>query len=153
MEPTGAWDAEETVAFLESTAVPVRLSCHTPTGALWMLSLWFEWKAGALWCATSASADVVSYLDHDDRVAFEVSTNEPPYRGVRGNGTATIAPDTEKELLRSLLERYLGGTDTPLASELLSPEREEVKLRIDPHKLYTWDFTERMAAVSEERDD
>ncbi|WP_253738269.1 pyridoxamine 5'-phosphate oxidase family protein [Halohasta salina] len=147
MEPTGAWDRERTEAFLEGRTIPVRLACHTRADTLWMLSLWYLYRDGALWCATSASADVVDYLAGDNRVAFEISTNEPPYKGVRGNGTASVDADTDKDLLRELLERYLGGTDSPLAEQLLSPDREEVRIRIDPARIYTWDFSERMTGV------
>ena len=144
MNPTGAWDRAETEEFLVETTVPVRLSCRRPAGDLWMLSLWFVYREDALWCATSAAADVVDYLAHDDRIAFEISTNEPPYKGVRGNGTTEITPDEDKQLLRSLLERYLGGTNSPLAKRLLSPQREEAQIRIDPQTVYTWDFTDSM---------
>jgi len=111
-----------------------------------MLSLWYDFdsEAGAFVCATSADADVVRYLRADDGVAFEVSTNDPPYRGVRGRGTASISPDEGKTTLRRLLQRYLGGTDSALAHRLLSPERDEVVVRIDPARCYSWDFTERM---------
>jgi nitroimidazol reductase NimA-like FMN-containing flavoprotein (pyridoxamine 5'-phosphate oxidase superfamily) len=146
----GAWDQSETEAFLDSATVPLRLSCHARSDSLWMLSLWFLYRDGAFWCATSASADVVTYLGSDDRVAFEISTNDPPYKGVRGNGTATVDADPEKTLLRELLERYLGGTDSELAGRLLSPDREEVTIRIEPKRLYTWDFTDRMADVTAE---
>jgi len=145
MEPTGAWDRDRTDAFLESQTIPIRLSCRRPRGDLWMLSLWYRYREEALWCATSASADVISYLTHNDQVAFEISTNQPPYKGVRGNGTASVDPDPDKELLKALLERYLGGTDSPLAEQLLSPDREEVRIRIEPRRVYTWDFSERMA--------
>lgn len=146
---TGTWDRAETEAFLTAETIPLRLSCHTRGDDLWMLSLWYHYRDGALWCATSASADVVDYLEYDDRVAYEISTNEPPYKGVRGNGTATIKPDPQKELLKELLERYLGGTDSALAEQLLSPERDEVRIRIDPARVYTWDFTDRMQAGSD----
>ncbi|MDQ2056063.1 pyridoxamine 5'-phosphate oxidase family protein [Halobellus sp. H-GB7] len=101
-----------------------------------------------LCCATSANADVVEYLRSDDAVAFEISTNHPPYRGVRGRGTATVEPDEEKALLTHLLDRYLGGTDNDLAGRLLAPEREEVRIRITPERLHSWDFSERMRDVS-----
>ena len=57
----GTWDHDEVAAFLTETTVPIRLSCHTPDGGLWMLSLWYRYDAdaGAFRCATSASADVV----------------------------------------------------------------------------------------------
>lgn len=142
---TGAWDRAETEAFLSSATVPLRLSCHAAGESLWMLSLWFRYDDGALWCATSAEADVIGYLAADDHVAFEVSTNDPPYRGVRGNGLARVEPDADKSLLTTLLTRYLGGTDSSLAERLLSPERREVRIRIEPARLYTWDFSDRMA--------
>ncbi len=144
---SGAWNRAQTEAFLAETTVPLRLSCHTRSDTLWMLSLWFRYEEGSLWCATSAAADVVSYLAHNDRVAFEISTNEPPYRGVRGNGRTTVTPDEDKQLLRSLLDRYLGGTDSSLAERLLAPERDEVRIEIEPARVYTWDFTDRMATV------
>ncbi|MFB6117002.1 pyridoxamine 5'-phosphate oxidase family protein [Halosegnis sp.] len=146
MRVTGDWAETETRAFLTSDdgRVPLRLACRTPAGGLWMLSLWYQWRDGGLDCATSASADVVEYLAHNDGVAFEVSVNEPPYRGVRGAGTADVSPDEDKQLLRELLDRYLDGTDSPLAGRLLREEREEVHVRINPEKVYTWDFSDRM---------
>jgi nitroimidazol reductase NimA-like FMN-containing flavoprotein (pyridoxamine 5'-phosphate oxidase superfamily) len=109
-----------------------------------MLSLWYLWEDDALWCATGADADVVRYLRANDEVAFEVSTNDPPYRGVRGRGHASIDVDEEKTLLRRLLQRYLGGTDSTLARRLLAPERDEVRIRVDPARLHSWDYSDRM---------
>jgi nitroimidazol reductase NimA-like FMN-containing flavoprotein (pyridoxamine 5'-phosphate oxidase superfamily) len=147
--PRGAWTRAEMETFLADAVVPIRLGCATPAGGLWMLSLWYRYRDDAFYCATAASADIVSYLDADDRVSFEVSVNEPPYRGVRGYGHATIEPDPEKELLRALLQRYLGGTDSSLADRLLDESREEVTIRIDPKKLYCWDYTGRMRDAAE----
>jgi nitroimidazol reductase NimA-like FMN-containing flavoprotein (pyridoxamine 5'-phosphate oxidase superfamily) len=145
---TGVWSAAEVEAFLERTTVPLRLACTTPSGRLWMVSLWFRYRDGTIRCATSSRADVVRYLREDPHVAFEVSTNDPPYSGVRGNGTATVEPDADKETLRTLLERYLGGTDSAFARRLLSSDREEVALRVEPDRMYSWDFTDRMRDAS-----
>jgi hypothetical protein len=146
---SGEWGREGVAAFLTDHAIPVRIGCRRPSGDLWMLSLWFEYDADAetLHCATSADADVVRFLRADAGVAFEVSTNHPPYRGVRGAGVATVTPDEEKDRLRSLLDRYLGGTDSALAGRLLSPEREEVEITIRPASVYSWDFSDRMPSV------
>ena len=159
MQIRGSLSPAAIASFLEESTVPVRLSCRTPADHLWMCSLWYrleETDAGAdssdhdgwrLQCATSASADIVSFLEADPEVAFEVSTNEPPYAGVRGRGTASIDPDPEKETLRDLLERYLGNTESELAGELLDDGREEVTIAIEPATVYGWDFAERMADV------
>ena len=161
---TGTWSRDAVEAFLADATIPVRIACRTPGGGLWMLSLWYLLGDGStapdgggvddpgveLRCATAASAEVVRYLREDPAVAFEVSTNEPPYRGVRGRGSATIEPDREKALLSEPLVRYLGGTDSSLARRLLSADRDEVRIRITPEKLYSWDYTDRMRDTTAE---
>ena len=143
----GAWSDEEVAAFLNETTVPVRLATHRPDGSLWLVALWYRYRDGALECATGANADVVRFLRKDPAVAFDVSTNQVPYRGVRGNGTATVSPDDGKATLRALVERYLGGTDSSLADWLLRDDREEVRIRVDPQAVYSWDYTDRMRDV------
>lgn len=155
VEYTGAWDPGAVASFLTDTAVPIRISCRTPQGNLWMLSLWFRYRDGdgdaaELHCATAADADVVRYLRADPGVAFEVSTNRPPYRGVRGRGSAVVEREGATETLRDLIERYLGDTDSDLARWLLSPDREEVRVRIRPEKLYSWDYSDRMPVDDDE---
>lgn len=145
MEVSGPWDRDRVDEFLADARVPVRIGCRTPADNPWIVSLWFSWD-GAVHCATSADADLVRFLAHDNHVSFEVSTNDPPYKGVRGRGRATVSPDGEKELLRTLLERYLGGVDNPTADRLLRPEREEVRIRIEPERLHTWDYSARMGS-------
>lgn len=145
MDVRGSLSRGEIEAVLEAHVVPIRLSCRTPGDRLWMVSLWFRYRDGVLESATGADADIVSFLEADSHVAFEVSTNEPPYRGVRGNGTATVSPDPEKELLRALLERYLGTTEGGLADRLLDPDRREVRIEIEPDTVVGWDYTDRMS--------
>lgn len=144
MNVRGTLSRTEIERFLSASAIPIRLACRTPGGSLWMLSLWFRHRDGSIECATSADADVVQYLREDPSLAFEVSTNEPPYRGVRGNGTASIESDPDKTVLEALLERYLGGIETPLAKTLLAEDREEVTITIEPETVYGWDYSDRM---------
>ena len=92
---------------------------------------------------------VTEHLRDVAGVAFDVSTNHPPYRGVRGHGRAAVAADPDKAVLRDLLERYLGGTDSTLAGTLLADERDEVRIRVHPLEVYTWDYTDRMRGVSD----
>ena len=151
MDPTGPWDRERVDEYLAAARVPVRLGCRTPSDHPWIVSLWFAWDpdASAIRCATSASADLVEFVEHDDHVSFDVSTNDPPYKGVRGRGRATVLPDDDKRLLRSLLTKYLGGTDNATADRLLRPERDEVEIRIEPRRLHAWDYSERMGTAEE----
>ncbi|USZ67983.1 pyridoxamine 5'-phosphate oxidase family protein [Halorussus salilacus] len=145
----GAWTETEAESFLTEQTIPIRLACHRPDESLWMVALWYRYRDGTFECATWAKADLVGYLRNDSQVAFEVSANHPPYRGVRGNGSASLSEDEGKEVLRSLIERYLGDTDSELARWLLSPEREEVRIRVHPQRAYSWDYSERMRDVAE----
>ncbi|MXV64137.1 pyridoxamine 5'-phosphate oxidase family protein [Natronorubrum sp. JWXQ-INN-674] len=160
MQRRGSLSQSEIVTFLEGATIPVRLGCRTPEDNLWMCSLWFrlvdadgdpigaesatDREDWTLQCATSAQADIVSFLEHDSGVSFEVSTNDPPYAGVRGRGSVSIDPDPEKETLRALLERYLEDTESGLAQSLLDDGRDEVTITVDPAVVYGWDFSDRM---------
>jgi nitroimidazol reductase NimA-like FMN-containing flavoprotein (pyridoxamine 5'-phosphate oxidase superfamily) len=143
----GAWSRAELETFLDEALVPVRLGCHHSKGGLWMLSLWYEFTDGTIRCATSSGSDVADFLRANDSVSFEISTNQPPYMGVRGSGTASLSPDEDKKLLESLIERYLGGTDSELATMLLTDDREELVITVEPRRLYSWDFTDRMQSA------
>ena len=141
---TGDFSRDEMDAFLDEVTVPIRIACHTTDGYPWIVTLWYVRRDDDLYCATSANAKVVEYLRSDSHVAFDVSTNDPPYRGVRGHGNATLKADPNKALLRELVERYLGDADSRLARRLLSPDRDEVRIRLLPERIYGWDYTERM---------
>ncbi|WP_440763726.1 pyridoxamine 5'-phosphate oxidase family protein [Natronorubrum sp. DTA7] len=139
----GTWGADEVETFLRETTIPVRIATHRPDGSLWLVTLWYRYRDGVLECATQASADVVRFLRNDRDVAFDISTNRIPYRGIRGNGIATISDDG-KPVLRDLVERYLGGDDSSLARWLLADDREEVCIRLEPREIYSWDYGDRM---------
>ena len=143
MKLTGPWGREHVDRFLDDARIPVRVGCRTPADDPWMVSLWFRWD-GAIHCATSADADLVRFLAADDHVSFEISTTDPPYRGVRGRGRASVTHDEDRRLLRELLERYLDGTDNELGERLLRPDREEVHVRIEPDRIHSWDYSGRM---------
>lgn len=144
VDVTGAWTESQLEGFLAEARIPIRVAVQRGNGSLWLVALWYRYRDGAFDCATWANADVVRFLRNDNQVGFEISTNDPPYRGVRGNGTASMARDEEKATLRALVERYLGDTDSSLAQWLLTDERDEVRIRIHPNELYTWDYTDRM---------
>ncbi|WP_336024335.1 hypothetical protein [Halobellus salinisoli] len=80
MEVTGAWSRPELTEFLDAERVPVRLACHTPSGHLWMLSLWYLWTDGDVaserlhsWDFSERMADV-SLASDDARAADDEAT-------------------------------------------------------------------------------
>jgi hypothetical protein len=144
---TGVWSEDEVEAFLQEVRIPIRISTHRSDDSLWPVTVWYRYRNRGFECATQATADLIHILENDPAVGIDVSTNDAPYRGIRGTGTAVLSRDGGEEVLRDLIQRYLGGTDSSLAQRLLSGDREEVLIRIDPDEIYSWDYTDRMKGV------
>lgn len=142
-ERYGAWTGGEIERFLTETHLPLRLSFESRNGPI-IVPLWFEYSSSRLVCCSPEGSMLVTSLGAKPDVAFDVSTNDLPYRGVRGRGRAacTTAPDNAQ--LEKLLTRYLGDTQGQLAQWLLNRSGRESIIAIEPVWLTTWDFTERM---------
>lgn len=140
----GPWPLGRIEQFLAEQVVPLRLGCRTESGWPLVVSYWYLYRDGALWSATQRGASIVRHLRADSRCSFEIATNAPPYRGVRGQARAHIVPDAGAAVLRELIGRYLGGTESTFAAWLLSRSADEVAIRLDPVRLRSWDFTRRM---------
>lgn len=139
----GPWDEPQVVHWLRGARIPVRLAVLTARGPL-VVSLWYRFDGGALWCATRGDADVVEHISADPRVGIEVGPDIPPYRGVRGTGRATVIPGHGRTMLDALLARYLDPVNDDLAGLLARNADDEVAIRIDELRLSSWDFSARM---------
>lgn len=144
MRRTGPWSIERIHAHLADTVVPLRLACMAGSGHPRVLSLWFEWREGALWCATSSRSRLARWIAAEPRCGFEVVPDLPPYRGVRGGATATLDTARGGEVLERLIDRYVGSRDTRLARWLLARSAEEIAIRIEPVSFASLDFSARM---------
>lgn len=145
MRLNGPWSATQISAFLDSSIIPLRLAVMHPDGGPLVLSLWFQPDGDGLWCATSRSAFVASALRRDARCAFEVASEVPPYRGVRGQATAILHDDRGESTLQRLLARYGFAPTSKLGRTLLARAQNETAIQIRPHKMSSWDFSSRMS--------
>jgi hypothetical protein len=144
MRYKGPWSKEQIESFLRDTRVPVRLACNGTSGHPVLISLWFLPLGDKLWCATQQTARVASILTRDSRCAFEVSVEKPPYYGIRGPALATLHDDRGEEILRKLIDRYLGNSRSHFARFLLGRVEHETAIAIEPQALVSWDYQERM---------
>ena len=142
----GSWSGAEIETFLSETRIPLRLSFAGNSGLL-IVPVWFEYQAGRLWSCSPSDSFLVRALRDNAEVAFDVSTNDLPYRGVRGRGRASCTTAADNQTLERLLQRYLAGTDNPLAQWLLSRDVSEAVIEIDVTWLTSWDFSDRMATI------
>jgi nitroimidazol reductase NimA-like FMN-containing flavoprotein (pyridoxamine 5'-phosphate oxidase superfamily) len=147
MNIKGPWSAAQIRRHLDESIIPARVAVLTPGGAPLVLSLWFMHRDGAIWCACNRRARLVKLLERDPRCGFEIAAEAPPYRGVRGQGTATLAPPRGAEVLAALLARYRVSAHSTLAATLTSEAARgnEMAIRIDPAWMTSWDFSARMA--------
>ena len=144
MRHKGPWSMDQIERFLREIRIPIRIACNGASGHPVLASLWFVPVEGKLWCASQRSARLVSILTRDPRCAFEVSVEKPPYYGIRGPALATLHDDRGEEILRKLIDRYLGNSESHLARFLLGRVEYETAIAIEPQVLVSWDYRERM---------
>jgi nitroimidazol reductase NimA-like FMN-containing flavoprotein (pyridoxamine 5'-phosphate oxidase superfamily) len=141
---SGPWDTSQIEEFLSDTVIPLRIASAGRTSPL-VQSLWFRYDKDSLWCCTQRDALLTRRLTSDPRCGFEVSGDQPPYRGVRGTARAEIMADRAADMLPRLIDRYLGDEPSPLADWLLSRLDREVAIRLHELRVTTFDFTPRMS--------
>ncbi len=146
LKDSSAWDRQGVARFLGDAVIPLRLGIESKNNPL-IVTLWFEFRDDAIWCAAHRDSLVVKVLQDNPACAVDISTNDIPYRGVRGAGKAACLPGEGADTLARLIERYLGGEDSQLARWLKSREDDEIALRITPNWLTSWDFSARMADI------
>ena len=142
--PARAWSEAEVGDHLAASVIPLRLAVNGARGAPVVLSLWFVPDGLDLWCASADDSRVVRLVGRDGRVGFEVAGDRPPYRGARGQGSATLHPEQGAAVLDRLLDRYAIRRDSRLARFLLSRADREVAIRVEATRWTTWDYSARM---------
>ena len=142
----GAWNGAEIEQFLIDSRAPLRVALQTRSGLL-IVPLWFSYRDGCLWSCSPRSSTLAKSLPDHPQVAFDISTNEIPYQGVRGRAVAECLAPNGTEELEELLARYLDDNNSELARWLLSRADNELLIRWDITWLTSWDFSGRMSDV------
>jgi len=124
--------------------IPIRIACLKNNGVPIVLSLWYVLIDGKIYCATQKTAKIVSYLKKNSVCGFEIAGDNPPYRGVRGEGTARIINEDGKRVLSILIEKYLGQKESNLSNFLKTNSKTEVAIEINPRQIHNYDYSKRM---------
>lgn len=145
-ELRGPWSHDEVGRFLVRSVIPLRIGVTTHSGWPLVLSLWFVPVGDELLAATRPTSTLVRCLDDRPRCGFEVAGDTPPYHGIRGRAEVVLDPAAGGATLDLLLDRYLGGTTSPLAERLRLDASDEVAIRLRPLSITSWDYRARMAS-------
>jgi hypothetical protein len=146
--PTDNFDSNPIVDYLEKIKIPIRLALINKNGYPIVVSLWFKISDGKILCATKPTAKIVQYFSKNNLCGFEISSDKPPYRGMRGSGICKINHKNGKEVLETLILKYLGEGDSKLKHFLLEKADKEISLEIMPQKIFHFDYTQRMTGIS-----
>jgi len=130
--------------YLRDIKIPIRIGCIDGNGLPRVVSMWFLYKDGVLYCATSKFAKIVSWLEVHSKCGFEVAPDNPPYCGVRGTGSVEILDDPDKAMLKEIYLKYCKDTPNQFQNFLFSGGRIEVVLKITIERTMMWNFTRRM---------
>ena len=97
--------------FLQQPIVAI-LSWLNPSGDVASSPVWFEYRDGKIYVASSSAFAKVRAMRRNPRVSFCVQDPEPPYRYVTIRATATVRADPEaaRALDERCAYRYLGRT-------------------------------------------
>ena len=133
---------------ISDTKIPIRLAYTNNDGIPSVLSLWFVQIDEKIYCATQKSAKIVQYLKKNPVCGFEIAADKPPYKGVRGNGSAKIIDNMGKDVLEILMKKYLGEKESGLSKFLKKNSHNEVAIEITPQNLFYYDYSARMKDVS-----
>lgn len=137
-------DAEEINKFIPDLKIPIRFGCIKSNGAPAVVSLWYVYNNDKIYCASQKTAKIVSYLKKNPLCGFEIAADKPPYKGMRGEGTARILNETGAYVLDLLMEKYLGEKESTLSKLLRDNSKTEVAIEITPQKIFNYDYSKRM---------
>ena len=141
-----AWGESEIRAFLNVSTIPMRLAFLNKNDEPMICSLWFKFMDDSLWSASHENSYIVKQLKNNGKVSFEISTNEYPYKGVRGKALAELSKLDADNVLAGLIDKYLDERNSKLAAWLMSRSDSKYVLKRTPSLLNAWDFSSRMGA-------
>jgi general stress protein 26 len=86
-------------------------------------------------------------LSRNETVYFCVDDPNPPYKGIRGKGTARILEEVNfnLDIWERIMARYIGNLEDPMAIALKDELKKgnAIVLEISPKYFSTWDYSKQ----------
>jgi len=136
---------EEAEKFLESK-LNLQLATIDEQGDPNIQPVWFYYDKDEekLWINTSKFAKKTQNILKRSTIYFSIDDENPPVRGVKGKGIATIIDDLKivVPLGEKIGLKYLGTLDHPIAKMISEDSKKGgvVLVEISPKFFYTWDY-------------
>jgi nitroimidazol reductase NimA-like FMN-containing flavoprotein (pyridoxamine 5'-phosphate oxidase superfamily) len=136
---------EEVERFLESK-LNLQLATTDDQNEPNIQPIWFYYDKvrEILLITTSKLSKKTQNLRNKPTIYFSIDDESPPYKGVKGKGTATIVEDPDRTLSQGdkIGMKYLGTLDHPIAKMIseVSKRGDNVVIEITPRFFSTWDY-------------
>ena len=124
--------------------IPIRIAFTDSNNDPAVISLWYVYMNGKIFCATQKASKIVSYLKNNPICGFEIAADLPPYKGVRGKGIARVLEDKGTKVLSILIDKYLERKESKLSQFLQNNSKTEVAIEITPKRIFSYDYSQRM---------
>jgi general stress protein 26 len=137
---------QEVKNFLTNNKYNIHLGTVDEKGHPNIHPTWYYFEASnhKFYVETSKHSKKVSNVRKNEGMYFCVDDPQPPYKGVRGKGTARIHENIDHNIpiAEKIMTRYLGNLEHPMARALLNAveKGESVILEISPYYYSTWDY-------------
>ena len=106
---------------------------------------YFDGSSNNISIATSKNSKKVRNLKKNTSVYFCIDDPNPPYKGVRGRGNASVDEniDNNISITEKIMLKYLGTIEHQMARTLIEQVRngDEVGIKIIPEYFSTWDYS------------
>ena len=136
---------EEVERFLESK-LNLQLATTDDQNEPNIQPIWFYYDKvrEKLLITTSKLSKKTQNLRNKPTIYFSIYDESPPYKGVKGKGTATIVEDPDRTLSQGdkIGMKYLGTLDHPIAKMIseVSKRGDNVVIEITLRFFSTWDY-------------
>jgi nitroimidazol reductase NimA-like FMN-containing flavoprotein (pyridoxamine 5'-phosphate oxidase superfamily) len=107
--------------------------------------VWYYFDNERIYFETGKDSKKVRNIRRRNNIYFCIDDSNPPYKGVRGKGTAIISEDISKnvQIAEKIMIKYTGNLDNNIAKFLMDSIKkgESIIIEIIPHFYATWDHS------------
>ena len=107
--------------------------------------VWYYFDNERIYFETGKDSKKVRNIKRRNNIYFCIDDSNPPYKGVRGKGTAIISEDISKnvQIAEKIMIKYTGNLDNNIAKFLMDSIKkgESIIIEIIPHFYATWDHS------------
>ena len=140
---------QDTKDFLTTKVLNIHLGTVDENGHANIHPAWYYYDSSKekIYVETGKHSKKIENLSRNNMIYFCIDNPNPPYKGVRGKGSAMVHEDVNFNILiaQKIHLRYFGNLEHPIAHELIEAIKngQSIGLEISPKYYSTWDYSKQ----------